>query len=98
MLRTQRVRVGRFEPSISREDRCRDRLEDDSTGVYEDNTSPSLSTTQFYNRQGRRDGVTEEDLGHDEPSEILGLEYTQRKAEANALVSRSGNVAIELQA
>jgi len=82
VLRTQRVRVGRFEPSISREDRCRDRLEDDSTGVHEDNTSPSLSTTRFYNRQGRRDGVTKEDLGHDEPSEILGSEHTQRKARA----------------
>ena len=57
-----------------------------------------LSTIRFYSRQGRRDGTIEEEPGHDEPSEILGLEHTQRKAEANALVSRSGNVAIELQA
>jgi len=41
-----------------------------------------LSTIRFYSRQGRRDDTTEEELGHDEPSEILGLEYTQRKAKA----------------
>jgi len=40
-------------------------------------TSPP--TSRFYGRQGRRDGTTEEELGHDEPSEILGSEYTQRE-------------------
>ena len=41
-----------------------------------------LSTIRFYNRQSRRDDTIEEELRHNEPSEILGLEYTQRMAKA----------------
>jgi hypothetical protein len=43
--------------SITREDRCSDRLEDESTGSHEDNTSPFFDRTiggkQVERRAGR---------------------------------------------
>ena len=64
--------------SITREDRCSDRLEDESTGSHEDNTSPSFDRTilQQTRQKGRQ---LRRNRGMDEPSEILGFEHTQRK-------------------
>ena len=59
--------------SITREDRCSDRLEDESMGSHEDNTSLSFDRTILQQTRQK------EEPGHDEPSEILGFEHTERK-------------------